>query len=548
MKKVLSIVMAVVLVACCFVPTFAETQQCDRTPILLISGFSQYKHINTRTGKMSWIPDTGILAEAVGKAMPSLTKLLSSNKTREDYDAFCDDVLPIVNGVMDDMMVGPDGVTKKEYVELLDQFTESVDHYDYSHVREVFDNEIVDIVCDAVGKDHVWVYGLDWRNSPLVLADEINEYVEHIKEVTGHEKISIAGISMGGIIMSSYIAKYGYDSLSNITMISSAFTGLDYVGELFSGNVEVDANGLLQIITDSIGDPTLSKVLDKTKILEKLLPIVNDLIRLEKDRIFSECLIPCFGYNPGLWSFVPDKYYNDAKKFMNARMNDGTAEDAKNFWAITDAYHDQVQTKIAGILQQAQKDGVVVSVVSNYNMQMPPVSPASNLTGDQVIETVHTSGFATVAYHGHTLLPYYIKGSRVSADRKINASTCILPDNTWFVRGEQHVGFSKQGENDNGDLYKFLLTAKPGTDVHTNKNFPQFLNYDSKTHTLSPLGYLGDVNGDAVVSVLDAKLILRTTVGTTTLSGARRDAADIDGNGTIGAADAIKVLRMVADA
>ncbi len=34
-------------------------------PILLISGFSQYKFVDTESGKQVWTPESGILAEAI---------------------------------------------------------------------------------------------------------------------------------------------------------------------------------------------------------------------------------------------------------------------------------------------------------------------------------------------------------------------------------------------------------------------------------------------------------------------------------------------------
>ena len=35
-----------------------------------------------------------------------------------------------------------------------------------------------------------------------------------------------------------------------------------------------------------------------------------------KDRVFNEALIPIFATMPGIWSFVPHEYYEDAKRLI----------------------------------------------------------------------------------------------------------------------------------------------------------------------------------------------------------------------------------------
>lgn len=548
-KRILSVIMSAVIVAGCIVPTFAADKKCakDDVPLLVISGFSEYRLIDKTTGVSVWSPDTELILDLVERVLPPLTELLASDMTQSDYDALCDEVLPVVNDLFKYIKCTPDGEPYDDNVGLIDQFTGPVSDYNYDDVKNVFGNDIVDIARDRVGADHLWVYGLDWRVDPMILADEIHDYVENMKARTGHDKVAISGISMGGCIMSAYLAKYGYEDLTNITMLSSAFTGLELVGDLFCGKVEIDPQGLYNIITQSIGNSTLSDVLEKTGIVEMILPYVDEIIEYEKDRIYSECLIPAFGYNAGLWSFVPADRYEQAKAFMNPRMNEGTAEQSKAFWAKTDAYHNKVHLKIADILTKAQESGVCVSIISNYNMQMPPVSPASNLTGDQVIETVHTSGFATVAPYGETLGDSYIRNEHLSCDRIIDASTCILPDNTWFIKDEQHVGFSNKGVDDNSKFYGWILVAASDTNIYSNPNFPQFMKYDSENHILSPLANrMGDVNGNSAVTILDAKLVLKAIAGIEKLSDAQAWAADMNMDGNVTISDAKAILKKVA--
>ncbi len=552
-KKVLCVALALTIIATCFLPSFAEAGKCScgENPMLIISGFAQYQLVNNKTGKSAWSPETDKIVDAVTAVLPSLTQFLASEQKQSDCDAFCDVLIPEVNKVLDDIAVLPDGTPKHSEVAIKAQFTENVAYYGIETVmgEGLFGNDIVVTACNAVGADHVWVYGLDWRVDPMVLADEIHGYVERIVKTSGHDKVSISGISMGGVIMTAYLAKYGTEHLSNITMLSSAFTGLDMIGQLFTGNVEIDEQGLYNIITQAVGNSAVSDVLNQTGILKKLIPVLDTLIKFDKDRIYSECLIPNFGYNTGMWGFVPDSYFAEAKKFMNARMNDGTPEQTKIFWQRVNDYHNNAQNKICEILNTAKADGICVAVISNYNLQIAPITPSGKLSSDQVIETIHTSGYATVANLGETLGDKYPRNAYLSEDRIIDASTCYLPDNTWFIKNQQHVGFSESGPQDNGAFYAWILTAKTQYDVFTNPKYPQFMIYDDEANKLSPLSNMqGDASSDGQVSIVDAKLVLEYAVGYDNLNSAELWAADMNYDGSVSVADAKLILQKVAAA
>lgn len=129
--------------------------------------------------------------------------------------------------------------------------------------------------------------------------------------------------------MASYLGLYGCDDVSNITMLNSAFTGLDMVGCLFKGEIAVGIDKLIPFINQSMNSDTLGKVLDTLKLLQLAVPKLEGFLETElpdgsgrtyKDRIYTECLVPGFGYTPSLWAFVPDEYYDDAKAVMRAYM------------------------------------------------------------------------------------------------------------------------------------------------------------------------------------------------------------------------------------
>ena len=542
-KSMLSIVLVLTLAFLTVMPSLAA--KTEKTPILIVSGFTEYVLQNTETGENAFPHNNEKIVSTVAAVAPSLLALLRSARTQADYDAFCDAALPVINEMFEDITCNPDGTVKHPEVQLEYQFPESVATYGVETVAQpdAFDKEILYGAIDAVGADKVYVYGLDWRLDPMDIADEIHEWVQHIKGVQNCDKVSIAGISMGGVMVSAYLAKYGTDDISNVTMISSAFTGLSYVGELFQGKVQIDENGLYNMLTDAVGSDTLSRIFGSTGIAKQVIALIDDVYAAEQDRLFTECLIPAFGYNPGMWSFVPAENYAAAKEFMFARM-DSTDTQKLVLSDKLDAYH-LAQANVEQTLKAAKSAGVNVAVISNYNFQIAPVAATAVQTSDQVIETMHTSGYATCANLGETLPASVKDGKYVSPDRVIDASTCFLPNNTWFIKNMTHVNFSNA--QNQCKFYAWLMTTDKQVTVNSNPDYPQFMLYNDETKVLSPLSMQrGDVNFDGKVNLLDARMTLRHVLSLDTLSPLAKEAADMDANNVVSYTDAQLIMNVYA--
>ena len=542
-KKLLSVLLACTLIVSVAVPALAAAET-DANPILIVAGFTEYVLQNTDTGENAFPHNTDKIVNTVTAVAPSLLTLLASGRTQADYDAFCDAALPVIGDMFDDIACNPDGTVKHPEVQLKYQFPESVATYGAETVgqADAFDKQILYGAIDAVGADKVYVYGLDWRLNPMDVADELNAWIQHIKEVQGCDKVSIAGISMGGAMVSAYLAKYGTDDVSNVTMISSAFTGLSYVGELYQGHVQIDEDGLYNMLNAALGADTLSRIFGSTGLVKQAIALIDDLYAAEQDRIFTECLVPAFGYNPGMWSFVPSENYDAAKEFMFAHMDSTDAQNVLS--AKLDAYH-LAQANVEQTLKNAKAAGVNVAITSNYNFQIAPVAATAKQTSDQVIETVHTSGYATCANLGETLPASVKDGKYVSVDRVIDASTCFLPDNTWFIKNMQHVGFDNS--QNQCKFYAWLMTTDKQVTVNSNPDYPQFMLYNDETKVLSPLSMLrGDVNFDGEVNLVDARITLRYVHSLATLSPLAKEAADMDGNSKISHTDVQMILNVYA--
>lgn len=561
MKKIISVFLAAVMLFVCFVPGMASPAE-KTTPVLIITGFNEYPLHNAK-GESVFPPATNAILDAVKGLLSPLGALI-----QKDYQGFCDGALPIVNELFAPIACNPDGSVKDETVGVAYQYTEALSSYsnDETIMNRVYGRKIVKAVADRIGAENVYIYGLDWRKSMGELASDVNNYIEKMKEEKGVEKVSVAGHSMGGAVLAAYIGEYGYGSISNITMINSAYTGLEMIGQLFTGNIQIDPDSLLDLITESIGSDILSKVLGATNLLNLAVPVLDDFLAAQnetggiyKDTLFSQCLVPGFGYTPGIWSFVPDEYYEEAKTFMKAQMAEnqklGGATDSdialnwETFENKIDSYHN-IQQNIETILKEAKSNGVIVSITASYNRTIAPVTPASNLTSDSVIETVRTSGGATCADKGKTLGDNYKQAAHtnenyISADNMIDASTCFFPDNTWFIKNCEHSNFDYA---ENGcEIYVRLITAETQPTVNTWKEYPQFMVYNSETHLTTPLdASLGDVDFDGLITPIDSRMVLRDAALVEKLENPARAFADFNSDGAINETDARLLLERFA--
>ena len=541
-KKVLSLCLAAVLLISTCIPAFAVAEpNAQKNPILIITGFSAYPHQDAN-GKMVFPIKQPVILEAVKQALPSLLALLDSPRNKIHYDAFYRQAIPIVNDLFDPTACNPDGSVKHEDVTLMYQYPESVAYYgkDSEAYRNAFDNPLYEAAMDAVGMDNVFIYGLDWRIDPFLLADEIHEWVQHIKAVTGSKKVSIAGISMGGMVLSTYIAKYGVADVSNITMISSAFTGVAYIGELFKGNMSFNQHDLLVTLDKAIGIDVLAKTLGSAQLVKDVIGLVDEFLYYEKDNLYRDFVLPAFGQNIGMWAFVPNEDLKEAKAYMfNHYLGTPTEKAVLN--AKIDACQ-LVQKNIASTFARAQKKGANLAIISNYNLPMLPICPDSALTGDKVIETKHTSGGATAANYQKTLPKDTKQSKYLSSDRMIDASTCMFPDCTWFIKNMQHVAFSKT-ENQ-AKFYVDVMTANHQLTIDENPNYPQFMCYDTQSEILYPLDLcLGDIDQNGFVNLVDARKVLRYLHEKEALTSVQKQAADMDESKKITIEDVRRIMK-----
>lgn len=127
----------------------------------------------------------------------------------------------------------------------------------------------------------ILVRGMDFTNLMLDVGTEsqrkandfsTSEAVELAKKNTGHQKVNIVCASMGGILTVAYLTKYGYDSIARCLFLSSTFCGLEIVGDVLNGRIEITSERLyeylLSLCSNDISTKFLIKLLYKAGIFD----------------------------------------------------------------------------------------------------------------------------------------------------------------------------------------------------------------------------------------------------------------------------------------
>ncbi len=474
MKRVLSVILSFVIAVAALVPCFAANGKCTcgQTPTIYVAALGSAQVIldeGTENEKVLFRPETDDLIETILPVVPAAVELVVT----KDYDKFGDVLIECVNEAFGMLALDGNG-DSHERVTSPEAHPDTAEH----------------------GEGRSYYFGYDFRMDPVETARKLHTYIEEAKELTGHDTVQIRASSMGGVVMMSYIRLFGTEDIETIIFQNCPLLGTAVAGELFNGKVEINTDALIRYAECAL--PALEmdflsavlyalvEALDAAGVFDALVGIADKLVLELKDRVFDECLIPIFGTLPGIWSFVPDEYYESGKEFMKL-----DAEAQAGLIAKLDFYHYEVQGKAESLLRGAQADGTNIYIVAGYNMQRTPLVTAYMETSDGTVDTKYASCGATCAPIGEQLPEDYTQArfndiDYISPDRMIDASTCMLPECTWFVKDMLH----STTHDGHGIFYDTLFASEEQLTVFDMEEYPQFMQNDTINQTFHPVAEL----------------------------------------------------------
>ena len=471
LRKGFCVLLAIAIIACSIVPAFAV----DKTPVVLVPGVLN-RPILDDSGKQILMPDikNELDIEATVNALKDVLHLQETGA----YDKAIDELIAIAKDLFDAARCDENG----------DPVTPS--HYDFpkgsiakdpesSHYSD--ESAIGRLLGSKIGKENVYIFTYDWRlDIPGIVDNSLAPYIEKVKEETGSDQVKIVAASMGSAVTNTYLSKYEYrNDVKKVVLISGAGQGVQFVKDIYTTNpVFINRKAMAPYFKTVLG---IAPAIGVSAISNYLCQIAQTLMDSQYEKLWTEFVEKDLLCWPSMWELAG--HSPEMEQLLKSTKNEVFQNKVMSYYNLQDG--------IKNTFDKLKKKGVELCFTSNYNLTGVPVTPnAHKVNTDYLIDTFHTSFGATVADIGKTLGEKYKQKNddgheHLSPDGVIDASTCYAPENTWFIKNLLHVSFPEDSPQTKFICW-LVLTDKVNIETASDK-YPQFMIYDSKENTLSPL-------------------------------------------------------------
>lgn len=464
LKRVLSLMLAFIMIAAVLVPSFSAATVND-LPIIYVIG--KNSPIYDKNGKK--IHPSGGIDTLIEKNMDQLTKSFALSVASGNWSHYGDAIYNIVLQKFKDFPLDENGeISNGSYVRENDEPKKKTSGFTLT--------------------DYYFYY--DSRIDPFVNAKKLNSYIDKVLGATGKKKVQLVGRCLGGTIVSAYLTKYGCSKVDTLLYYASAAQGVIPISCFFAGDIKFDSDALQRYALTDMED----ELLDIMKLAIKLAYVtstfqlgtqtVSSIYANVAKTLYPRIVLAVYGTCPGYWAMIRDDYYEEAKKVL---FGDNMQKYEKLIAKI-DKYHNKVFKKLPRTLKECKKNGLKIVNITKYNQAMPPLFTNCLKQADNLVEVESASMGATCANMEKTLSSGYItylenagKDKYLSPDLIIDASSCVFPDYTWFIKDLGHETFPASVNK----LIMKIFGSKTQYTVLSNSKYPQFMKYDKSTKAVS---------------------------------------------------------------
>lgn len=494
MKKIISIMLSVLMIFAVMAP--AVSAAGEKTVTVYIEGYGD--GLYNSKGEQTFPVDLG-LVDGLKDLLDDLLVTLAWGEMTGNYNAYCDQLYDLIAPGYADVKLDKNGEATDENGNLYHGL--GVDPLKMTgHYNSKFDGGY-------------YRFHYDWRLSVEYNADLLEDFVDIIVAKTGATKVNLIGRCLGGNIVSAYLQNASEASiarLNKVVMYIPSTLGVDFISALFSGKIVLDPDAVDNYVTYSLADNDILGMSEDDPLLETLTTIISfinevyvlgygtdvveRIVQAVKDNALARILRDSYGSFPSFWSMVCPEDVEDAIALVY-----GTPELQQEYSGMIEkirSYHQNVQLKAADRMVELEKQGIEIMVISKYNYADFPLSAKASQQSDGTAGTTATSFGATTADFGATLSDKYIRSMTyaekkyLSADKMIDASTCVFPDTTWFAKNLYHSNFPASI-----DALVDTFFKTEGMTIDTCEQYPQYLKYNKATGELSAVEGLdeGDI-------------------------------------------------------
>lgn len=441
-RKALSVMLAALMIIPAFSLFLTANAATQNIPILRIHGERDIYYIGEDGQKYRLFDDGEYVDAIVDKALPyALTALVTGDWTKWSEVAFAE-----LKPALDKFAPDAEGNVPADTISEGRFEPSSYGIQDTSSVYHSYE---------------VWP---DMRISPMDEADYLKEVIDAIKEKTGHDKIKLVSQCMGAEYLMAYLYKYeeprDFAGVESVLFTTSTSNGIIANDRLFSGTMVLTLDGCYNALGKYefpesaygiAGGQLMSllyntlDVLYQSKFTGKMtVSFVNRVYNQIKNLFIKDVMQEYYGRCGGYVGSVVD-HYKEYKDYVFPTQAD------KEKYAVQiakfDDYFYNVQQRQPEIIGKMQALGIDTACIAEYGKQYANVCAGDDAleTSDNRVALSRASFGAKAAHLGETLPDDYIAGCEaagygkyISVDRQIDASTCLMPDSTWFIKNAEH--------------------------------------------------------------------------------------------------------------
>lgn len=464
-KKIVSLVLAVIIAVSCGSGIIASAAQYNHLPKIYVDG------IGSRAVYMADDP------EKKPVFFPMNNDLLMANL--KNFKKYIEDSAKNLD---------PDIVYNLAYNLMWD--TCGMAALDTDGITPKFNSTIDPCPLDYRGNGE-YQFSYDSRLSPLDIADQLYEYIGWVLEHSGSDKIELVGSSYGTASLVACLKKYPdvFKHLDTVLLCVPTIGGMEFVGELFSGQINTDAALLKDYLGNMVGNDDLSlllSVLYQTGTLDFIIEdALEPAIKVVLLKAAKDIVHDIFATFPSMWSYVQhDNFYKSLEYLYGENYADPDHEYAGLIKRVT-WYHEEVMMKTDEIFKSLENSNIHTGVLVKYDKPLLPLTEKGNVMSDNIV-TVEAASFGAISSKFGETLPkdyqqkLHTEFDMLSPDGCIDASTGALPFTTWYIKNLEH-------ENRTDGYMKLMnAVAYNNLDIHTDENYPQFLVLGEDGQSLIP--------------------------------------------------------------
>lgn len=443
----------------------AEKKIVNNFPLIEVHGFMSsdiYADVDDPDSELIYPWATGDIISMVAKCIPALSAFMITR----DYDALADAIVPAAKTLFDSSCCNPDGTPAGN-----------------SGVRFEYPKP------EKINKHSKLSFRYDWRMDPLDIAVQLNDFIDYVLECSGCDKVALTCHSFGGVVVLSYISMYGSSKVYGVCFNTTAIFGEKYTGQLFSGDIKIAPQALVSFLSYvfEYNDyeqllNTIIGMLDKAGLTGFLSDFANELIENLVARAIPEVVAPLFACWLPIWAMCPDEYFDAAYAYMFSNMDPSV--DYSGLRTRILKYNEVVRKNKAQTLRELDENARVV-VISRYGYCSIPLTSDWKSITDGVIDSNYSSFGATTTEFGSTFDEEYLANvdpEFISPDKTVDASTCMFPEKTWFIKDFKHA---ENSDSLDQMIFDLLFNPKKEATVKTFEKYPRFMQYNADD-TVSP--------------------------------------------------------------